>query len=550
MASTGILYLTQSKHGIWYYQRWIPLSFRKKNPNLKSVFRVSLRTKNKQDASRLSRILSVKIDKLALEYFDNPEQFGKAMELLAQSAKAWDDNQGNFQGYEQEFLSKLDKQDDWLHSKAEKFSKTITGEFQKLQEEIEFLKHALLNSKPIATPEDQEELVSKIKDTIYPTLPDDKNPVLDSVLNAFTKDKKTNPRTIKLFIRFANDFCGKTIRVNELDEDVAKSFIDFYKEIPVGTTFDKYTIPELLKLSGKVPSPKTLIDHFGHLKVFLSWLKLKYPKAFDTDTLTSIDGHGVEPDPIEQKQRPPFSDNDLSKLFNPDIYAKVGRVITSGTYWGPLLALFSGAREAEILQLERHDVYQPKDTNVWVFSIKFFDHKSTQEGKRAKEHTSTREVPIHQQLIKMGIIDYQKTIKKGRLFPDEPREDGRFKNFTKRFRTYRKKAGVAPEHDMQQMVFHNFRHTVRTRLSELKYDTNRKLKFDDGLIDAIVGHSSSDRSVGAKTYTHAQYVEAKNNALNLLQYDCIDFDKIIPWDKCDFARKPYREKAATNLRKK
>lgn len=64
-------------------------------------------------------------------------------------------------------------------------------------------------------------------------------------------------------------------------------------------------------------------------------------------------------------------------------------------------------------------------------------------------------------------------------------------------------------------------------------------RFDEGLIDAIVGHVSKDRSEGQKSYNHSQYIDIKKKALDRLEYDFIDFDKIIPWDKCEFNRKLY-----------
>ena len=97
MASQSAPFLTVSKHGVWYYQRWMPLHFRKFGTILSPVVRFSLRPRDKRCAVRISRLLRVKLDQLALQYFDCPESFGKGMELLYQSARAkhrysnWDD---------------------------------------------------------------------------------------------------------------------------------------------------------------------------------------------------------------------------------------------------------------------------------------------------------------------------------------------------------------------------------------------------------------------------------------------------------------------------
>jgi hypothetical protein len=189
MASTGALYLTQSKYGIWYYQRWMPLYVRRTNPNLNKVFRVSLHTQSKQKASRLSRVLSVKIDNLALDFFDNSKDFGQAMELLYLSAKAWNDTR-NYHDYEEVFFAGIEGFDDYLLSKAERFQDKYKAEFDKLQEEVSLLKEVLLNSKTLATPENKEELVAMIWNKTHPPYRTKKTPRLKHYSNAGNKLRK------------------------------------------------------------------------------------------------------------------------------------------------------------------------------------------------------------------------------------------------------------------------------------------------------------------------------------------------------------------------
>jgi len=127
------------------------------------------------------------------------------------------------------------------------------------------------------------------------------------------------------------------------------------------------------------------------------------------------------------------------------------------------------------------------------------------------------------------------------LFPDEPRNDaGKFDNFQKRFTTYRKNVGVVPHHKNERRDFHSFRHTVRTRLSEIGSTGSASQRFGEGIIDAIVGHASKDRSEGQITYDHSKKLKAKTNTLNRLEYKCVDFDAIKPWDTCTFSRKQFK----------
>jgi hypothetical protein len=106
MAATSTPYLTKSKHGVWYYQRWLPHHIRKKNPQINNIFRISLCTKDKPRALSISRLLSVKFDKEALKYFDSPELFADAMKMLYESAQA-SEQFSNFLDYEKHFFNEV-----------------------------------------------------------------------------------------------------------------------------------------------------------------------------------------------------------------------------------------------------------------------------------------------------------------------------------------------------------------------------------------------------------------------------------------------------------
>ena len=71
--------LTLTPYGVWHYQRWPPRHLRSRGCKL---FKVSLRTRDRREAERLGRLLSVRIDKLLLDDSLMPEAFGESMRLL------------------------------------------------------------------------------------------------------------------------------------------------------------------------------------------------------------------------------------------------------------------------------------------------------------------------------------------------------------------------------------------------------------------------------------------------------------------------------------
>ena len=76
--------------------------------------------------------------------------------------------------------------------------------------------------------------------------------------------------------------------------------------------------------------------------------------------------------------------------------------------------------------------------------------------------------------------------------------------------------------------FHSFRHLMKTRLSELEKN--------EGIIDDILGHSSPSRSRAGKTYQHGNRVKLKNDVIQKISFDTIDFNIIRNWKEQIFYR--------------
>ena len=542
----GFSFLTRSKYGVWYYQRWIPSHIQTD----KRLFRVSLGTKDKKAAERRSRVLSVKFDELITDIFKSPKEFSESMRLLYLSAKAGQEAGSDFRAYEELFLSRIGEWEEFSFEKAERFKWKIQDEFEKLADEIAFLREVVKGGAGVST--DAGELAKQVHQLSNPELPPKKNPDIDAAFQLFVDSKPREQRQTGLFVQFVKEFGVR--RLSDLDEDLINRFIDFYRGFPKSVQLDGQSIKELMTLKGEAQSAGTLIKAFNQVSVLLNWWKTKYPKAVDDDILVSIRAHGVKEDTPKaqcaKKERPPYTDEELKILFNPETYGKRllrehKRSATSARYWIPLLMLYSGARLSELGLLERHNIYE--DGGVWVFEIKYFDSKSKIPYKRAKEKSSERVIPIHPQLIKLGFIDYVEEIKTGRIFPDEEyqirekygKTSIKFDAFSKWFSRRVKKLGIEKGED-ETKALHNFRHLIETKLIELKYNKKGKLVHDHWIIDSIVGHSSSERSVGQKHYNHAKEISAKNTAIERIQYPFIDFEGIIRWDHAEFYRKKFR----------
>lgn len=172
--------------------------------------------------------------------------------------------------------------------------------------------------------------------------------------------------------------------------------------------------------------------------------------------------------PSKDELRGSFDGAQLTAIFNAPIYKgckddEYGfstpgpKILKRSRYWVPLIALFAGMREGEILRLTADNV------RVSENGTPYFD-LSKHKGKNTY---SRREVPVHSVLIKAGFLKFveEKRRSKDRaLFPDvQLGADGtQTAIFSKRFATFLKACGIK---DMDtKTCFHMLRHTLKDAL--------------------------------------------------------------------------------------
>lgn len=185
-----------------------------------------------------------------------------------------------------------------------------------------------------------------------------------------------------------------------------------------------------------------------------------------------------------RKNRSPWEPEYLARLFasplwtgcrSPERRHMPGRmVIEDGWWWVPFLALFAGLRAEEALQLRSDDITEARGVPV----IRVAWH----EDARRKTASARRMVPIHAELIRLGLLDFAAAARaKGSrlLFPEMPRgkaRDSLSAYYSRRFTDLRRRLGLPDACD-----FHAFRTTFITTVEGLP-TTNTTL------VDSTVGH--------------------------------------------------------------
>lgn len=212
------------------------------------------------------------------------------------------------------------------------------------------------------------------------------------------------------------------------------------------------------------------------------------------------------------QQRKPWMIDDLNRLFatpiwtgtrapKPSLRYRKGRKIFKDAYWWlPVVAIFTGMRLEEICQLRKGD---------WKTTEKGFAYIAVAEGegKRLKTRSSTRDVPVHPTLARLGFGDlFTGGSPDESIFPElcPCGPQGKFGyQYSQDFTVYRRQTGLYE--DLKD--FHSFRHTFATHL-------RRSIK-DVLMVGEIVGHET--QQIETQTYTHPS-VEDKFAAISKLDY--------------------------------
>ncbi|KQY16307.1 integrase [Rhizobium sp. Root73] len=322
----------------------------------------------------------------------------------------------------------------------------------------------------------------------------------ETIMELFETYARENPNQIKpdtlaqarrdvgLFL----DFVGNTFPVHRIDKKAVREWKDLLLQYPVKASetkaFEGMKLAQIVKHNATVKKPaisKTTVNRYlSGFSAFCTWLT-------NHGYLTANPAADMFLKKLKEKTTKPFTVDEMNALFKspfftgcqndeaPRFWRKPGNVlIRDHRYWVPLIMLYSGARPAEIAQLDIDDVRE--DRGHWIMHI-------TTEGegdKSVKTDGSMRVVPVHPELVKLGFLKYHADMKKRaekRLFPlAERNERGQMiADLSRDFPRYLTKIGLK---DGRGLSLYSFRHGAA--------DALRRAGFLDEQFGFILGHTS------------------------------------------------------------
>ncbi|AKI02259.1 phage integrase family protein [Hoeflea sp. IMCC20628] len=256
----------------------------------------------------------------------------------------------------------------------------------------------------------------------------------------------------------------------------------------------------------------------GFVGAFWNWAKAHY----DGVTGNPFDGMKLKKSGKARDERHPFTPDELKSIFNAPLYtgcrsARAWRTPgdfiprNSGLYWVPLIALFTGARSGEIIQLYTSDVVE-KD------GILRFELTDDGDDQRLKTSTSHRFIPVHRTLKELGLPEFvQKRRNEGqlRLFPEMSKgSDGYYSSpYSRQFRRLLESVGAKHAKN----AFHSFRHSFE--------DACRNNGISSEIMNALQGHS--ERGMGDR-YGSGFHLKRLAEAIEKLDYEGLDLSHLKP----------------------
>ena len=279
------------------------------------------------------------------------------------------------------------------------------------------------------------------------------------------------------------------------------------------------TIKQILSLDGvEGQEPKNINKLIYRVRVFFKWLKNNYSEYVPQN---HFDGLSIQEKKFD-KPRDIFTNKELHKIF--DTTPFLNNTIRNphrrnklASYFVPIIAIHTGMRLEEICQLRLEDVYKEGTVDIIRVTIS----KET----KLKTVTSQRIVPIHENLKRVGFLEYcnyMKKQKKERVFWDLTKSrDGYGRNIGRYFMEYLRKVGV---YEFQSKVFHSLRHSFITNL------------LQNGVREEVVNGISGHKQ---KTMSTTIYFKGGfppdllyEEGISKLNFEGINFGKLkIDWKK-------------------
>jgi len=497
-------YLSPSRHGIFYFRWPLPHSGREK----RSTVKVSLRTRCPHRAADLARCLAahgrIVRDSNALaglrqteirekvqayfkaqldQYLDWLDQRGLSKNALTDAREEMLDHESLLElettspmwlpiSRFKRVMDVSDEQWDAIQPRITyQLRKGRRDMLRRVLEAAEGLERYSYDDAPAIAPAALEALPAAPSVTLEQAIAD----YMDE--HAHRWDEKYTDQ-IQAFLNILIEYCGADRQLATITKQDAQEIKKVVRALPqnrhVKPELKSLSLCEVIQVAGHPKISITTVNN--HISNFIRFFK--WAKNNDYTPHALFEGMKMAKAKASETNRKPFSPAQTQLMYRELTENTSGLVRKDSHRWGALLGMFTGARLNEICQLLVSDIQQ--DQGIHFLNI----DDEGDERKRVKTRASKRKVPIHPELIHLGFLDFvESRAQHDRLFFDfEYNRNGGYGRSLSRWfneNTFLPKLGIKS----RELVFHSFRHTMVTRLSQAGEA--------EPLVKCIVGHERS-----------------------------------------------------------
>jgi integrase len=274
--------------------------------------------------------------------------------------------------------------------------------------------------EPVDTPAVANQEPTLGTNTAQATPRADGRPTLQTAFEGWQKEGGRSSSTVREYRRALDLFTQLhgELPVIEIKRQHALQFRQALQGIPRGKskTLTELTLPQLTEwhrahLEAPCLTPATVNKLLGGVQAIAQWAIKN--GLVPEDTRDAFAGMKLQ---IDERGGGPFEPEELHRLFASPIFTEGERppgCQGDTAFWLPLMALFTGCRRSELMLRKVSDISQ--EDGHWCLIIK----ADKQAGQTLKTAGSARTIPIHPELIRLGLLEFVRAprVQGGWLFP-------------------------------------------------------------------------------------------------------------------------------------
>ncbi|QQC62783.1 site-specific integrase [Paraburkholderia ginsengisoli] len=289
--------------------------------------------------------------------------------------------------------------------------------------------------------------------------------------------------------------------IDRFETDDMIEFVNLLKRLPANLTKLRAkagkSLADVVEMGLPPMAPRTAGEYMSRISSLFRWC-CKSERFSITFNPAAEFAAGKKQATYERR---PFTNDELAMLFSSAEFA-ARRFRFPSEYWLMPLGIFTGARLGELCQISLSDF-------VEIDGIHCIAINDEQPEQKLKNDNARRLVPIHSELVALGLLRYVDRLRargETRLFPELSLMPTTSHEASKWFGKFRRRAGVTAK---QETVFHSFRHGFITCL----LDDERGIS--EHQIAPIVGHEA--KLITGKVYWNKKDANKRKPIVEMFQ---------------------------------